>query len=441
MPNLTRLHSEDYMALTRSMDTNRNNRVDNNEAKINWRAQQEIGNSNGVAGTRELATALEKGDVFMTSLSPETAGKIADYFSKHNENFKKPVAEWVSDAWISKEDFDFEPAVRQAVDSNADNRISNKEFAAALVSGILTIGAAGQVSQNPYTQQPGHTQNPFQNTKPATPPAHSQNPFNTPAGDTKPATPGYTKPADPFQQQPYERPIPDSGAYIQIDMVRSMRSDYEKGQVLSQLAQRRDLSPREQVMLAAAVTNVLSDSTRAQILQSLASNPSLHEEGLIKVTQMTREISSDYSKTQLLSQLAQRRDLSPRQQIALTEAVPNIISDSTRAQILQTLASNPSLHEESVIKVAKMAREIGSDYNKTQLLNTLVNSQELTPRGQQSVIISMGTLVSEHSMTQSLIGLINNERLHPENKELLVRTVQEKINSDYSKRQILDALF
>ncbi|MGV3522945.1 MAG: hypothetical protein ACO1RX_01900 [Candidatus Sericytochromatia bacterium] len=373
MPNLTRLHSEDYMALTRSMDTNRNNRVDNNEAKINWRAQQEIGNSNGVAGTRELATALEKGDVFMTSLSPETAGKIADYFSKHNENFKKPVAEWVSDAWISKEDFDFDPAVRQAVDTNADNRISNKEFAAALVSGTLTIGAAGQVSQNPYTQQPGHTQNPFQNTKPATPPAHSQNPFNKPAGDTKPATPGYTKPADPFQQQPYDRPIPDSGAYLQIDMVRSMRSDYEKGQVLSQLAQRRDLSPREQVMLAEAVTHV----------------------------------SSDY----------------------------------TRGQILQTLASNPSLHEEGVIKVAKMAREISSDHTKNQLLNTLVNSQELTPRGQQSVIISMGTLSSEYSMTQSLIGLINNERLHPENKELLVRTVQEKVSSDYSKRQILDALF
>lgn len=34
MPNLTQLQSQDYMAITRALDANRNNRVDKTEANI-----------------------------------------------------------------------------------------------------------------------------------------------------------------------------------------------------------------------------------------------------------------------------------------------------------------------------------------------------------------------------------------------------------------------
>ena len=45
-----RLDSEDYMAISRAMDANANNRIDKNEASVSWSAHNKIGNSNGVVG-------------------------------------------------------------------------------------------------------------------------------------------------------------------------------------------------------------------------------------------------------------------------------------------------------------------------------------------------------------------------------------------------------
>lgn len=367
MPNLTNLRSEDFMAITRAMDTNRNNRIDNSEANVSWRAQNQIGNANGVAGTRETAEALAKGDVFISGFKPEVADKIADYFSKHSDNFNRPVADWVSDAFISKEDFDFDPATRRAIDTNNDNRISSKEFSAALVSGSLTIGAAQQVSQNPFNQPaskpstPGYNQNPF-DSKPDTKPAsgYNQNPFGH--NDVKPST-----------EKPSHYEVPDSGAYLQIEMARTMRSDFEKSQILGSLAQKNDLSPREQVMLADAAIG----------------------------------LSSDFS----------------------------------RGQILQTMAASRSLSDAGQVAVARNARSISSDFTRGQIVTSLVQNQHLGFDAQTAVIGTISGLSGDFSKTQQLIALAKGQKLYPETKALILRTAQESIGSDFSKRQVMEALF
>lgn len=139
MPNLT-LNNNDYMAITRAMDGNRNNRIDKSEANVTWSAHRNIGNANGVAGTRETADALTSGDVFITSLPQEAADKVATYFSNRAENSGKMPKDWTSDAWISKEDLDMPDHVRRTIDYNGDNRISRNEFAEALTTGRISIG-------------------------------------------------------------------------------------------------------------------------------------------------------------------------------------------------------------------------------------------------------------------------------------------------------------
>lgn len=138
MANLT-LSNNDYMAVTRAMDGNRNNRIDKSEANVTWAAHRNIGNANGVAGTRETADALTAGDVYITSLPAEAADKVATYFSNRAENSGKMPANWTGDAWISKEDLDND-AVRRAADTNYDGRVSRTEFAEALTTGRITIG-------------------------------------------------------------------------------------------------------------------------------------------------------------------------------------------------------------------------------------------------------------------------------------------------------------
>ena len=370
MPRLTQLKTEDYMAISRAMDTNRNNRIDNNEANISGNAQRQIGNANGVVGTREFATALESGDIFLNGMDAATADKVADYFSKRNENFDRPVAEWISDAWVSKADFEFSPENKSQIDSNRDNKVSSKELAAALTSGALSIGQARQTSNDPFANpqptRPAQGHDPFANPQPNRP-AQGHDPFANDPFAQKPARPGN----DPFSQP---SGIPDSGAYLQLEMVRNMSSDYSKTQVLTELAQKSNLSPREQAMVASTTSE---------------------------------SISSDYSKT----------------------------------QILQLLAQNSNLHEDGAVQVAKAARSVDSDYSRTQIIDQLVSSQRLAPRAQQSVIITIGTIDSDHSKTQAFINLINSQDLHPQNKQLLLDTVNKEISSDYSKQQIMNAMF
>ena len=139
MANLT-LNNNDYMAVTRAMDGNRNNRIDKSEANVTWGAHMQIGNANGVAGTRETADALSRGDVYITSLPADTAEKVALYFSNHAENAGKMPKDWTGDAWISKEDLDMPDSTRRAIDTNYDNRVSKTEFAEALTTGRISIG-------------------------------------------------------------------------------------------------------------------------------------------------------------------------------------------------------------------------------------------------------------------------------------------------------------
>ncbi|PIQ29154.1 hypothetical protein COW36_17815 [bacterium (Candidatus Blackallbacteria) CG17_big_fil_post_rev_8_21_14_2_50_48_46] len=192
MGNL-KLSSQDYMAVTRAMDSNRNNRIDRNEATISYNAHRNIGNSNGVAGTRELANSLAEGDVYLNNINPETADKIAAYFSKRNENFDRPVSQWVSDAWISKDDLELPYDVKDRIDRNGDNRISTREFANALSSGSLTIGESRQVGQNPF-HEPSHHD------------AYDHNPFHEPA-------PYHNDPfRDPVRHEPYHNSYPSDAA-------------------------------------------------------------------------------------------------------------------------------------------------------------------------------------------------------------------------------------
>lgn len=376
MPNLNRLSNEDFMAITRAMDSNRNNRIDRTEATISWRAQSEIGNSNGVAGTRETANALASGDVFITRFQPEAADKIADYFSKHNENFNRPVAEWISDGFISKEDLDLDADTRRALDTNNDNRVSSREFAAALVSGALTVGQTQQVSQNPFSQPAAHSQNPF-DSKPDTKPAtnYNSNPFGGGKPDMKPDTkPTNNYNTNPFGGKPDIKPeVRDSGAYLQIEMTRTMRSDFEKSQVLNSLATKTDLSPREQVMLAEAAVGLSSDFSRGQVLQAMAANRSLSEAGQVAVAANTRSVSSEF----------------------------------TRGQILTGLMQNQRLGYDATAAVVKVIEGLNGDFSKTQ----------------------------------QYISLNQNQKLSPDAKALVLRSAQEHISSDFSKRQVMQALF
>ncbi len=219
-----KLGLNDYLAITKAMDANENNRVDPSEATISNRAQIKIGNANGIAGTRETAEALQKGDIFIPKLTLDAADKVSGYFSNRAENTGKPVKQWTTDNWISREDLQMSDSLRSRIDSNSDGKVSRREFADALVQGKITIGEEPVLpgpSSDPFSQKPANkpsvnddpfapkqsgnsTADPF-GSKPANKPASNNDPFSSkPANNSKPGVS-----ADPFGSKSTPKPSSD----------------------------------------------------------------------------------------------------------------------------------------------------------------------------------------------------------------------------------------
>lgn len=141
--------AQDFKAVTRAMDLNRNNILDGNEATFSYRANRTIGNGNGVNGTRETSDAMKRGDLFVRGMKPQAAEALATYFSRRAINEGKMPDQWIGDATISRDDLRLSPEALRRVDRNQDGRISRREFSDALVSGDLTIGIDSQIDDRP----------------------------------------------------------------------------------------------------------------------------------------------------------------------------------------------------------------------------------------------------------------------------------------------------
>ncbi len=375
MGSITGLNKADYMALARAMDTNGNHKIDAQEANFGSNTHNKIGNQNGVVGTREFANALENGDVFMKGMGEATANKFAEYFSKRNENFDRPVAEWISDAWVSKSDFTFSDANKRVADVNGDNKVSRKELAAALMSGHLAVGESRQVSRDPFSQpsQPATGRDPFNNDPFQRPsqPATGRNPFNDDPF-SRPQQPAVGR--DPFNNDPFDQPSRPrhTEVSLKLRMLDSMSSSFEKGQLLGQLVRERELSPQDQVMLVdATMKHIGDDFTQHNLLSKLAGRSDLHQEGAVKIMKAARELNS-FNAGQVLDKVLNSQELSPRAQRSAIITASTLGDDFSKSQAFTKIIRTQNLgHDAKAFLMDTVSQHISSDFTKRQIMDQL----------------------------------------------------------------------
>lgn len=328
-------NSNDYSAITKALDVNNNNKIDEKEAIISYRAHSKIGNGNGIAGTRELSTSLEKGDILLKSITPESADKIADYFSKRNENLGKKPIEWVSDAWISKEDLTISDDLRKKIDTNADGKISKKEFSAALVNGTIVIGKTDYSGVGNSTGKDPFSDGPV-NNKPI-----NNDPFSNKPSNKDPLTDGpiNNKPInnDPFSNRPVSTDISS-----RLNMVKSLYSDTDKAKILNSLANDRDLylSPnQEKDLIASTMNNIYSETTKKEVLKNIINNKLISSDANFYMINSLSSLYSDSNKTELFTEMTWKK-LSPEVQKHFVDNVLKMYSESSKVKILSSLIDN-----------------------------------------------------------------------------------------------------
>lgn len=111
------LKGKDYLQIAKSIDINKNNIIDENEA---------ITNLKGKVTTNILATSLQNNKATINKISKESADNVSTYLS---DRFNRSVV-------INN----FENKLIKFVDEDFDLKISNNEISNALVNGNIKIG-------------------------------------------------------------------------------------------------------------------------------------------------------------------------------------------------------------------------------------------------------------------------------------------------------------
>lgn len=224
----------DVMAfLTRKVDRDDNNVIEDNEARVAGR----VGNRNGVNGTAETARALNAGEAMLYGfqLARDAAEAIARKLAG-------------SDPWVSREDFEISADARRRLDQNDDNRVSADELADGLQRGGLAMNGKELATTDEAKAR-------F--SRPTPPPPGGDRPTPpSPGGDRPtPPSPGVDRPRPPrpdgdrptpppvFTRTPAEVADRFLAAHAELkrvyDTTSMSRADYESG-ARRQLAQATD---------------------------------------------------------------------------------------------------------------------------------------------------------------------------------------------------------
>lgn len=142
-----RLPFDMLKSISKSLDTNRNNRIDQHEVGFEtYRALHEAsrdanGYANDVVGTTEMARAMQRDAVSLRNLPPAVAERVAFALTR-------------GDAWLSQSDFQLSDRARDRIDGNWDGRVSRRELSDALQDGTLEVGASLKMAVAPPPRYP-----------------------------------------------------------------------------------------------------------------------------------------------------------------------------------------------------------------------------------------------------------------------------------------------
>ena len=158
-----------------------------------------------------------------------------------------------------------------------------------------------------------------------------------------------------------------SAERVVAQAAREMKSDYEKKQVLSLVAEKYLDDQKVLTAFVAATLKMGSDYERGETIAAALKRGALTTSQLNGLLQSVAGISSDYEKAQALIRIAGKYPAEIHAAPAFFDAVDGVKSDYEKARVLLTLlGAKPN--NETLNLTLKSAAGISSDYEKARVL-------------------------------------------------------------------------
>jgi hypothetical protein len=177
---------------------------------------------------------------------------------------------------------------------------------------------------------------------------------------------------------------------------QTIDSDYERAQLLSQVAHvftsKDELVPE----YFAALDRLSSDYERRRTLSNLLKKEQPTKNALSAMANSARLISSDYEKAVFLIEAADRYHADDRLRADWFNTLNSIGSDYEHRRVLSGLLKVLSLNSNALVDAMQSASRIQSDYEKASFLIDALNRYQSEPRLRTALINAAKTITSEY---------------------------------------------
>lgn len=227
----------------------------------------------------------------------------------------------------------------------------------------------------------------------------------------------------------------DEMTEIASNVKEIIRSDYEKGKLLSKFSEKYLANPATAKAYLAAVKSISSDYEKGKALKIILKQP-LAAAQFSEVLQVAGSISSDYERAGVMKQILTNNKISGSQFSEVLKIIISISSDYEKANVLKKILTNSEIPASQFSEVLKATASIGSDYEKANILKYVLKNNKLPEAQFSEALDVVSSLSSDHEksniLKQVAAGEIGNEA-----QWLRLISAAEKISSDYEKASVL----
>ncbi|UCC44126.1 MAG: M56 family metallopeptidase [Candidatus Zixiibacteriota bacterium] len=231
------------------------------------------------------------------------------------------------------------------------------------------------------------------------------------------------------------------------DALEGIDSDYETRRVVSAFVDKRPLDSEMADKLlvwdgrrGGIVHSIDSDYEKAELLIDLAEACEGNEELQKKLMGAAVTLDSDYEKRRVLESIYGDCHDSPDATLETLTLAEIMDSDYDRAEILIGMVDCLESDPDHVDEFLQVTRLIDSDYETRRVLSSLVAIRELTDNHIFDILETIDRMSSDYEKTQVLLKMIRRCRGNDVLEDSMMDVI-ESLDSDYERDKLLSRLY
>jgi len=224
---------------------------------------------------------------------------------------------------------------------------------------------------------------------------------------------------------------------VLADAGRSIRSDYERGQLLQHAAVRVKLNEQATGAYVQAMSGMRSDYERRRALTALfiASGSTVGPSAF----QAIDAIGSPYERRQVLSGLIANGAASDEMKRGILTSARTIKSDYDRREVLKAYADAFGVESAVRMPFFSAVSAFTSDYERRMVLMAVAAKKPLSSDVQQAAFDATMAMRSDYDRAEALLAFLNARAIDSASRQAFVDAA-DRIKSSYDQNRVLAAL-